>query len=251
MHTATSHSLIKYFPPVILLAALFVGAPQAMSATTGSGRIATESRNVSDFEAITISGSMKLEVRQTGKETLSLSGEDNLLPLIETVVEPGANGRILHIRFKRGESIRPQREIKVSVEVIKLGAVSTSGAGDIRIDGVKGAALKVVVSGAGDVSMRGVAVDGLDVRIAGSGDVRGQGTAKQLTLSIAGSGDAALADFVADAVKVSIAGSGDAQVHASKSLEVRIAGSGDVQYRGGATDVSKTVMGSGSVTPMR
>ena len=80
---------------------------------------------------------------------------------------------------------------------------------------------------------------------------RGQGTAKQLTLSIAGSGDAALADFVADAVKVSIAGSGDAQVHASKSLDVRIAGSGDVQYRGGATDVSKTVMGSGSVTPMR
>ena len=251
MNTPRSLTLIKFFPPLLLLAAFVFSTPPSMAATTGSGRVITEARTVSDFNAITMKGSMKLEVRQTGRESLSISADDNILPLIETKVEADGSDRVLHIQFKRDASIATHREIKVVIEVIKLNAVSNFGSGDIRIDGVKGPLLKLAMLGAGDLSARGLALDALSVRIAGSGDVRGEGSAKQVTLNIAGSGDAALADVVASEVNVTIAGSGDAKVHATKSLTVRVAGSGDVQYCGGATEIHKTVMGSGSVKPMK
>ena len=251
MHTPRSHTLIKFFPPLLLLAAVVFAAPTAMAATTGSGRVITETRAVSDFNAITMKGSMQLVVRQTGRESLSISAEDNILPLIETKVEADGSDRVLQIQFKRDASVRTHREIKVVMEVIKLSAVSNYGAGDIRIDALQSPALKLAMLGSGDVNARGLVLDALSVRIAGSGDVHGEGSAKQVSLSIAGSGDASLAGVVASDVNVNIAGSGDAAVHATKSLTVKVMGSGDVQYRGGATEINKTVMGSGTVKPMK
>ena len=66
-----------------------------------------------------------------------------------------------------------------------------------------------------------------------------------------GSGDVNARGLVLDALNVRIAGSGDAAVHATKSLTVGVMGSGDVQYRIGATEIHKTVIGSGSVKPMK
>jgi Putative auto-transporter adhesin, head GIN domain len=242
---------IKFFPPFLMLAAVLSITPPASAATTGSGKMASETRNVSDFDAISLSGSMTLDVRQTGKESLTISAEDNILPLIETTVESSSSGRTLRIRVKPGESFRSYRDIKIAVEVARLVAVSTSGSGNINVDSLKSPALKVNISGSGNARLKGLAIDGMEVSIAGSGDVRGEGNTKQLKLSIAGSGDARLAELVADEVKVSIAGSGDAKVHANKSLSATIAGSGDIQYRGSVEAVKSTVMGAGSVTRMK
>lgn len=195
MNTPRSLTLIKFFLPFLLLAAFVFSAPPSMAAATGSGRVITEARAVSDFNAITMKGSMKLEVRQTGRESLSITADDNILPLIETKVEADGSDRVLHIQFKRDASVSTRREIKVVIEVIKLSP-----------------ALKLTMLGAGDVNARGLVLDALNVRIAGSGD---------------------------------------AAVHATKSLTVGVMGSGDVQYRGGATEIHKTVMGSGSVKPMK
>ncbi len=251
MTTPRSLTLITFFPPLLLLAAFVFAAPTAMAATTGSGRVITEARTVSDFNAITMKGSMQLVLRQTGRESLSITADDNILPLIETKVDADGGERTLHVDFKRGVSIGRHSTIKVVVEVIKLNAVSNYGAGDIRIDALQSPTLKLAMLGSGDVNARGLVLDVLNVRIAGSGDVHGEGSAKQVSLSIAGSGDASLAGVVASEVNVNIAGSGDAAVHATKSLTVKVMGSGDVQYRGGATEVHKMVMGSGTVKPMK
>lgn len=220
-------------PPLVVVMALvstllLVATPPSRAATIGSGTSGSETRSISDFDAIALSGSINVEVRQTGKEAVTVQADANLLPLIETVVEAGIAGRTLHIRVKRGESLRPRGEMKVLVEVIKLRALSIAGSGDARL--------------------RGLDTDALEIRIAGSGDVNAQGAARRLKLTIAGSGDAALADLAADDVTVSIVGSGDAQVTAHKSLTASVAGSGDVQYSGRATAIRSSVAGSGSIT---
>lgn len=219
----------------------------ALATTVGSGRSAVETRNLVDFEAITLAGSFKLEVRQAAKESVTVTADDNLLPMIETTVESGSHGRTLVIRPKRGENWRTKSEVKISVDVVKLSALSTAGSGNVAIEGLKTPLLKLSIAGSSDAALRALDTESLQISIAGSGDVKGAGQAKKLRLSIAGSGDAALRELQADEVAVSIAGSGDAQVTANKSLSATIAGSGDVRYRGTATDVKTTVMGSGTI----
>ena len=223
---------------------LIAATPAAEAATSGSGHMATEKRAVSDFDAIAQDGSIDLMVRQTGKEGVEISAEDNLLPLIETVVE----NRTLQVRFKRGEWVRSHRNIRVTVDVIKLNAVAMAGSGDVQIEGVKTPSLKVTLSGSSDAKMRKLDTDALEIRISGSGDVAADGSARQLKLSIAGSGDARLADLTADDVSVRIAGSGDADVTANKSLDVSVAGSGDVRYGGKVAAVKSSMVGSGSIS---
>ena len=230
------------------VAALTIVISPAQAATTGSGKPATETRNVSDFEAIALSGAMDLVVRQGSKEAVEVTADDNLLPLLETVVESGSNGRTLHVRFKRGERVNTKGPIKVNVNVVKLSGLSAAGSGDIRVEGLKTPLLKLSVSGSSDARLNELTTDALEVRIAGSGDVQANGAAKALKVSIAGSGDVQMSALAADDVTVSIAGSGDAVVQANKSLGVSIAGSGDVQYSGTATAVRSSVAGSGQVT---
>lgn len=235
--------LAAMLPPLVLMVGLAAAAAPADAATRGSGTAATENRAAADFDGIAISGAMKLEVRQAAKEAVAVTADDNVLPLIETVVE----GRTLKVRIKRGESVQTRTPIKVAVDVVKLGSVASSGASDVQIEGLKTPLLKLSVAGSGDAALKSLQADALEVSIAGSGDLRGDGSARQVKLSIAGSGDATLTDLVADDVSVSIAGSGDAKVTANKSLSATVAGSGDVQYRGNATTVRSSVMGSGSI----
>ena len=90
---------------LLLGAAGLLALGSACARTVGSGRVHSESRSVSDFEAIAVSDAIDLKVRQGSQEALTLSADDNLLPLIETVVESREQGRTLVIRVRRGESI--------------------------------------------------------------------------------------------------------------------------------------------------
>lgn len=233
---------------------LLAGAGLALSSagvqarTTGSGRVQREQRAVTDFDAIAVSGPIDLQVRQGSTQALELSADDNLLPLIETVVEPGRHGHTLHIRIKRGESVSAQAPIQATVDVVRLQALVAAGSGQVRVAALKTPSLRLSMAGAGRARLEALAADALDLRVAGSGEVQAAGTAGRVKLTIAGSGDVDLAPLVADEVVVSIAGSGDASVTANKSLGVTIAGSGDVVYGGAATAIRSSVAGSGRVS---
>lgn len=244
---------ITLWPAVLSLAAAsFVTfAAPAEARTVGSGRMATETRAVSGFDAISGNASIDVVVRQADKEGVTVEAEDNILPLVETVVEPsgssGSSGQLV-IRFKRGESISTRKDVKVTVDVVRLQSVSMAGSGDLVVQALKTPALRVSLAGSSDVNIAGLAADALDLSVSGSSDIVAAGRAAKVKLSIAGSGDAKMRDLVADDVVISIAGSGDAEVHADKSLEVTAAGSGDVVWRGAATQVKQRIAGAGSVT---
>ncbi len=225
-----------------------VPARPAWAATTGSGQARTETREVSDFDGIALAGSIGLVVRQSGREAVEVRADDNLLPLIETVVESGVAGRTLHVRIKRGESVRTKTPIVVTVDLMRLTRLASAGSGDVRIENLKSPKLKLSLSGSSDAKLQQLAIDELTLSVAGSGSVSAAGTAGQAKASIAGSGNLELKTLVADDVSISIAGSGDAKVTANKALRVSIAGSGDVEYSGDATEVKSSVAGSGRVT---
>ena len=227
---------------LIVTAAALPG--RAMAATTvGSGKVQSEGREAVDFRAMSLSGSMKLIVRQSGKEAVEVRADDNVIPLIETLVEAGT----LKVRWKRGENIRMRDDAVVTVDVKDIKAVSASGSGDVFVEPLKTAKFDLSLSGSSDAKLRSVAVDALSVNISGSGDISADGQAGTLSIHISGSGDVNTDRLQADQVSIAIAGSGDASVVANKSLQVSIAGSGEVVYSGQAAQVNKTIAGSGSV----
>ncbi|MDE2370328.1 MAG: DUF2807 domain-containing protein [Burkholderiales bacterium] len=233
--------------PLFVAAALapLLTSLAALAFTLGSGHVQTQTRQVAAFQSVASSGDFDLRITQ-GPQQLTVSADDNLLPLLETVVEGSGAGATLKLRWKRGESIHQRSKTQVTIAMPKLDAVSLAGSGDVAIDGYRTPALELSLSGAGDAKLNAIETAALKLHVAGSGDVTASGQATTLQASVSGSGDLRLMDLRADDVKVRIAGSGDAAVHADRTLDVRIAGSGDVVYAGNAS-VSSRVAGSGSV----
>ncbi len=229
------------------LAVLLASGAALAGWTTGSGQIATETRAVSGFSAINAGGSIDVVVRQNGKEGVEVKADDNIVPLVETVVEGSGDNRRLKIQFKRGESVRTKTPVVVTVDVINLKALGMSGSGDATVEALNTPAFTLSLSGSSDAVIKKLDTPQFTVSISGSGDVKAAGTAGRCEFSIAGSGDVASRDMSCDDVTISIAGSGDVKVMAKKTMAVSIAGSGDVEYSGGAQLVKSSVAGSGTV----
>ena len=241
-HIARRAAFITPLLCCLALVPALLPTPSA-AATQGSGTSASEARTVAEFQAIGLSGQVDLVVRQGVQTSVQVQADDNLLPLLETVVE----GNTLQVRWKKGQSLYTRAKVLVTVVTPKLTRLSVAGSGDVQLEAFSTPALQLSLSGSGNARLETLTTDDLGIRISGSGDVSGKGTAGKLKVSIAGSGDVRLADLRADDVTVAIAGSGDAAVNAQKTLQVNIAGSGDVTYTGTA-QVKSSVAGSGSVT---
>lgn len=243
--TARRAALVAPLLVCLALGQVLLPATVQAATTRGSGTSASESRSVGEFQAVTLHGSMDLVVRQ-GAQSVQVQADDNLLPLLETVVEPGSNGSTLVVRWKKGHSLNSRSKVLVTVSTPRLSALASSGSGDIKLETFSSAALKLAMSGSGDVRFDQLTTEDLDITISGSSDVVGSGRATRLRIGIAGSGDVRLADLQADEVNIRIAGSGDAAVNAQKSLAVSIMGSGDVRYSGNPS-LKTSVAGSGSI----
>lgn len=231
----------------ILSAAGLLALPEAHAATTGSGNPITETRAVTDFDAISHRGAIDVIVRQASRESVQVRADDNIVPLVQTTVDASGDARTLRVQFKAGESVRTKTRVVVTIDVVKLTALSSSGSGDLAIEALKTPALKLSLAGSADAKLLQLDTQQLSVSITGSGDVQASGRAAKFDVSIAGSGNVRARELEAGDVGVSIAGSGDASVTARKTVSISIAGTGDVEYGGGATLAHKRIAGTGSV----
>lgn len=209
---------------------------------SGSGNIKTEARSVSGFTGVSMSIPGKAEIVQAGSEGVSIETDDNILPLIETVVEDGK----LKIRFKDRNMSVSTKTLRLTINVKKLESLAVARSGDLHAAKLQVAKLKASIAGAGDVRIASLDADTLTLSIAGSGDFSAGGKASTVEGKIAGSGNVRIEKLAANNVKLSIAGSGDAKVWAKDTLTISVAGSGDVAYYGDAK-VTQSVAGSGSV----
>lgn len=124
--------------------------------------------------------------------------------------------------------------------------INQAGSGDTNT-GSSGEAI-IRVAGSGDVRTGAVAGP-MTVEVAGSGDIDTVSIAGSLDVKMAGSGDVKIAGGRATDIVVSIAGSGDVSMGGTaENLRARIAGSGDVRVKQVTGQVSKAIIGSGSVT---
>lgn len=194
----------------------------ACSVTRGSGQLATESRQVSGFTKVELTGAGDLTIEQTGSESLTISAEDNLLPRLTSEV----SGDTLVLGEEPNTSIVPTKPITYSLTVKDLNGLAVSGSGNISVPKLSATALNTKISGSGAITVNGTAVD-QDLEISGSGRYQ----AEQLT---------------SKTVKAQISGSGTANVLATDLLDVKISGSGSLTHTGNP-QVTQEISGSGKL----
>ena len=207
----------------------------------GSGVRATETRAVSGFDQVGVSGSGQITIIQGDEESLTIEADDNFLPLIKSEV---VNGK-LRIGPER-VSLRASQPIRYKLKLKRLTALSLSGSLAAEADSLKTETLTVSISGSGKVRLARLEADDFKVRISGSGDLNLAGKVTHQELRISGSGDYRAAELDSQHAEVHISGSGDALLTAQQTLDVHISGSGKVQYYGHPS-ISKSISGSGSL----
>jgi Putative auto-transporter adhesin, head GIN domain len=251
--------------------------------TKGSGVIKEESRPVANFSQIALSLPANVMITQGAIESLTISADDNLLPLLSTRV---VNNELL-IEGDKNRGFSTKKEIKIRLTVKSLNNIKIKGSGDVHGDQLKSDKLDIAIEGSGDVKFNTIRADQFKIGIVGSGDVnidtvesrllesnvRGSGdvkfgsvkagevsfsvtgsgdvyaagTADKVAIEVSGSGDVRGSKLIAREVDVKVAASGDADVHATEKLTASVRGSGEIRYAGSPKKVDKDVKGSGSI----
>ncbi|HSG17503.1 MAG TPA: head GIN domain-containing protein [Anaerolineae bacterium] len=227
---------------VIMLAAVIVTTACNANIVNGSGDLITETREVSDFDGINLSGSGEVIVTQGDTESLTVETDDNVMEHVKSEVR----GATLHLGFEEGFNLIDPTRLIFTVGVDDLSELSISGSGDFESDSVDTDRFKVTVSGSGDVQISDLTANSVETRISGSGDVDLAGEARTQDVTVSGSGKYHAGDLASESVEVRISGSGNATVWATESLDSNISGSGTVNYYG-RPSINTSGSGSGQL----
>ena len=212
----------------------------------GSGNAITQRRDIGGFSGLSLSASFSVVLRPASRESIEIVADDNIVPLIETRLRGSGTSRTLEIGVAHGWRVDPRTPVVVTVDYVRLSALSLGGSGKISGSALKAGKLDASIGGSGSLSLPGLEADELAVSIGGSGAFEQRRPGAQVRSRHRRQRPLRSRDLVASDVSVSIAGSGSARVHAETALHASIVGSGDVFYRG-TPALHTTSVGNGRV----
>lgn len=211
---------------------------------TPSNVIISENRDVSGFSAIEFSTFGKVNIMQGDKESLNISGPDNLVPEIIAEVRNGT----LIIRNKENININPlgsDNPLTFTIVVKDLTSLAVSGAGDVQVETLSTPSMNIDMSGAGKVSQNQITTDNLKVTISGVGGIDIFGQATQTTIDISGAGGVNAPDLKTQTANITISGLGNVTIWVTDQLTGDISGGGSVSYYGDPqTSTTSTGLGT-------
>lgn len=257
-------SYLLFLPVIMLVLMACQMTSVTLNRTTiqGSGKKASEERQVSDIQRVSLRATGDLTIIQGSEEGLTIEADDNILPHLKSEMR----GRELILGPEEGTSINPKTPIKYTLKVKELNRASVSGSGSITSESIQAQDFSASISGSGKVNF--AKLDAQDVsfeisgsgkmsvdtlkgktlqaRVSGSGDYDLSGEVDRQTITISGAGNYLCGDLKSSEANVHITGSGDVKVWAGSKLDIIISGSGNVSYYG-KPNVSQTVAGGGNI----
>ena len=181
------------------------------SQVVGSGNVITQSRNVSGFEAVSFEGVARLVLEQSGTESLTITADDNILPLLISEVREGT----LFLGFASHTSITNTEPIVFTLSVRTLTALTAAG----------------VV----EVDARGIDSNRLDVIVSGVSNVTAAGRADRQNVVVSGVSTYFAENLESRVVVVDVSGPSRVVVNVSEELRGRVDAPGSVAYIGDPT----------------
>jgi hypothetical protein len=203
---------------LLLVTALLAGCSRI--GVIGDGVIKTESRPISEFSKVEVTGGYEVEWT-TGKPALTISAAENLLPLINTVVSGDT------LKIDATENFNTSKSIKIVVSSPTLEAVELTGGNTLTASQLSGPGLKLESTGASKINLSG-SVTNLNATLTGASRLK----AKSLP---------------AENCTLSLVGASEADVTVSGALKVSVTGASSVTYSGNPKTVDKEATGASSI----
>lgn len=201
-----------------------VNTGNAGGCVQGSGSAKEEARSLPAFHALEVDGAYTVRIVCQKDQSVEISADDNLLPLILTEVQDG----ILRVTSKK--SICASAPLTLTITVKSLDLIRSSGANEFQVQDLKGESLEVELSGSSSMTL--------------------DGRVEQLSAKIDGASGLAAGQLKAKEASVAISGAGSAEVHADKRLQGDITGVGSIRYAGQPDEVVRNITGWGDITPV-
>lgn len=205
---------------------------------SGSGRAAQVDRTVTAWRTLDVASGIQATVSR-GAPSVRLTGDDNLLPLIETVVE----GDTLHVRLVPNTVAWNHLELTAQVQGDVLEGVHASGSATVDGDATATRARPFVVDASGSSRIALGMVDAADVQVTASGAsvVTLEGLADALTVHASGSSTVDTRALPVDRAHVDASGSSELDLTVRASVDGALSGSSRLELSGGAhADVAAT-----------
>ncbi|MCE7989125.1 MAG: DUF2807 domain-containing protein [Caldilinea sp. CFX5] len=239
--------LLSIFMVMMLL---FSGC--ALAAVRGSGNIVQENRPVSDFEQVEVCCGMQLVLTQGDDVQLTLAGDDNILPEIETIVRRGT----LTVRYRTNFgrlNLRLNRPVIVNLQMPTIHGVTISGGGSLEterletdritfefsggsqgtINDLQAENANLSTSGGGEVTIDHIDLDTLNLDMSGGGRTTIAGgaiTNQRISLSGGSHYDGVAVE--GETATLDVSGGAAASVWAAERLVVQASGGSQVEYTG-------------------
>lgn len=212
----------------------------------GNAEPATVRRAVSGATSVRLSLPGTLVVTTGEAGPLTLTGDSNLLSLVQTDVV----GTELVVQSVPGASLRPLLPLRLEWTVPTLRGLATSSSGSITAASVSGTDVWLKVQSSGSLDVGRVQASTLVTQIASSGDVQvREGEVKDHHVSIVSSGSVRATGLSSTTADATLTSSGSAWLWVTDRLDVTLTSSGSLHYLG-APRVVAHVSSSGAVRPI-
>ncbi len=187
----------------------------------GNGKLRTETRKITYFTKLDVSGAYRLNIRYDKDISLKITAEENLLPYIKTHIE----GEWLKIYNTK--NLSPRKEIVIDISANEITELISSGANNVKINDIN--------------------TDDFVVSVSGAGSIKLEGECDNLTADISGAGNLDAEDLKALDVLVSVSGVGCAEVCAYDFLRANVSGVGSINYYGNPKKTKTNISGVGTI----
>jgi hypothetical protein len=173
----------------------------------GSGHPKTEPRVVTSFDQVQISGGFTAIVVVGAVPSLTITADDNLLPIITSHVDHG------QLRIRSSQSISTVTPVSIQITTPALTSVDVSGGVTITATNVSSPSFEVHASGGCVVTVGG--------------------RASQFTATLSGGVQLSADGLIAERARVDGSGGVRASVFASQTIDGSLSGGGMLDVRGG------------------
>lgn len=177
-------------------------------AIVGSGHFVSESRPLQAVTRLVTSGGLQATVSPGGPESLDITAEDNILPLLDCVERDGT----LSLGWKPGSRSISAHEIIIRIRVRELRSVDGSGGSRIGVDGIATPDFSVTLSGAAQFS--------------------GSGSVQRLVAELSGASRVFASDLASRAVTARLSGASNGTLRMRDSLLASVSGASVLEFFG-------------------
>jgi hypothetical protein len=215
-------------------------------AIKGSGVAKEETRILEAFHALEAGSVLQVTVAVTkdAKPGLKISGDDNLVPLVESELRDGT----LILRNKDHSNFSPKLPLLVEVTASELDRVEASGASQVTVKGgSKVDQFTAGATGTATVTVLGLESSKAEASVSGASRVVLKGTAESLKADAAGASQVKAEELKVEDAEVSISGASGIAVHASKSVGGDVSGASQLNLYGRPAKNTVSISGASSV----